>query len=166
MSFEREIYLFKGIELWSSPSVFDFKSHMYYKYCCLVTQLCTNLWNPMDYSPPGSSVHGISQEPTGVHCHFLLQRIFLTQGSRLPLLFGRWRFLCIERDWLQGIGSCNCGGWQDPRFTGWVSKLETQENQWRGSNLSLKAEEPEDRIVYTFNPKTGSLQMYDVSVRV
>ena len=29
--------------------------------CCLITQLCPPLCNPMDCSPPGSSVHGISQ---------------------------------------------------------------------------------------------------------
>ena len=29
--------------------------------CCLVTQLCPTLWGPMDCSPPGSSVHEISQ---------------------------------------------------------------------------------------------------------
>ena len=28
---------------------------------CLVAQLCLTLYNPMDYSPPGSSVHGIFQ---------------------------------------------------------------------------------------------------------
>ena len=28
---------------------------------CLVTQSCLTLFEPMDYSPPGSSVHGISQ---------------------------------------------------------------------------------------------------------
>ena len=28
---------------------------------CLVTQLCLTLWDPMDFSPPGSSVYGISQ---------------------------------------------------------------------------------------------------------
>ena len=28
---------------------------------CSVTQLCSTLCDPMDYSPPGSSVHGISQ---------------------------------------------------------------------------------------------------------
>ena len=34
----------------------------------------------MDYSPPGSSVHGDSPgKNTGVGCHFLLQGIFLTQ---------------------------------------------------------------------------------------
>ena len=40
----------------------------------------------MDCSPPGSSVHGISQARiTGVGCHALLQGLFLTQGSN-PLL--------------------------------------------------------------------------------
>ena len=28
---------------------------------CSVIQFCPTLWNPMDCSPPGSSVHGISQ---------------------------------------------------------------------------------------------------------
>ena len=42
----------------------------------------------MDCSPPGSSVHGDStSKNTGMGCHALLQRIFLTQGSNpgLPL---------------------------------------------------------------------------------
>ena len=30
-------------------------------YCCLVAKLCLTLCNPMDYSPSGSSVYGISQ---------------------------------------------------------------------------------------------------------
>ena len=29
--------------------------------CFLVAQLCPTLWDPMDCSPPGSSVHGICQ---------------------------------------------------------------------------------------------------------
>ena len=32
-----------------------------YCYCCSVAQACLTLWDPMDYSPPDSSVHGISQ---------------------------------------------------------------------------------------------------------
>ena len=32
-----------------------------YCYCCLVAQSCPTLCNPIDYSRPGSSVHGISQ---------------------------------------------------------------------------------------------------------
>ena len=30
-------------------------------YCCLFTTLCPTLCDPADYSPPGSSVHGILQ---------------------------------------------------------------------------------------------------------
>ena len=45
-------------------------------------QSCPTLCNPMDYSLPGSSVRGIfSGKNTGVGCHFLLQGIFVTQGS-------------------------------------------------------------------------------------
>ena len=31
------------------------------RHCCLVAQLCSTLWDSMDYCPPGSSIHGISQ---------------------------------------------------------------------------------------------------------
>ena len=49
---------------------------------CLVAQSCPTLSNPMDCSPPGSSVHGDSPgKNTGVGCHSLLQGIFPTQGS-------------------------------------------------------------------------------------
>ena len=50
-------------------------------------QSCLTLCNPMDCGPPGSSVYGDSPDKiTGVGCHALLQRIFLTQGSNPPLL--------------------------------------------------------------------------------
>ena len=50
-------------------------------------QLCLTLCNPMDCTPPGSSVHGNSPgKNTGVGCHFLLQGIFPTQGLNLGLL--------------------------------------------------------------------------------
>ena len=41
-------------------------------YACV--QLRPTLCDPMDHSPPGSSVHGIFQNTT-VGCHFLLQHI-------------------------------------------------------------------------------------------
>ena len=52
-----------------------------------VTQSCPTLCDPMDYSPPGFSVHGILQERIleWVACHSLLQGIFLTQRSNLGL---------------------------------------------------------------------------------
>ena len=71
----------------------------------LVTQSCPTLCDPMDCSPPGSSVHGGSPgKNTGVGCHFLLQGIFLTQGSNphlclLCLLHGQVDFFTISATW-------------------------------------------------------------------
>ena len=57
---------------------------------CLVDQSCPTLCNPMDCSPPGSSVHGDSPgKNTGVGCHAHLQGIFPTQGSNPGLLHCR-----------------------------------------------------------------------------
>ena len=58
-------------------------------------QSCLTLCDPMDYNPPGSSVHGDSPgKNTGVGCHALLQRIFPTQGWNSwllhPALAGRF----------------------------------------------------------------------------
>ena len=51
-----------------------------------VAQSCPTLCDPMECSLPGSFVHGIFQgKSTGVGCHFLLQGIFLTQGSNSGL---------------------------------------------------------------------------------
>ena len=52
-----------------------------------VVQLFPTLCDPMDCSPPGSSVHGDSPgQNTGVGSHALLQQIFPTQGSNPGLL--------------------------------------------------------------------------------
>ena len=42
--------------------------------------------DPMDYSPPGSSIHGILQPRILESCHALLQGIFLTLGLNPCLL--------------------------------------------------------------------------------
>ena len=56
----------------------------------LVAQLYPALCDSMDCSLPGSSIHGDSPgKNTGVGCHFLLQRIFQTQGSNPGLLHCR-----------------------------------------------------------------------------
>ena len=57
------------------------------------------LCDPMDCSPPGSSVRGISQArilewENG--CHFLLQGIFPTQRSNLD-------FLCLLQWWVDSL---------------------------------------------------------------
>ena len=74
---------------------------------CLVTQSCSTLCNPMDCSPPGSSIHGDSPgKTTGVGCHALLQGIFRTQGSNLGLLHCRQILyhLCYQGIWKHLLG--------------------------------------------------------------
>ena len=57
---------------------------------CLVAQSCQTPCNPMDCSPPGSSIHGDSPgKNTGMGCHALLQGIFPTQGSNPGILHYR-----------------------------------------------------------------------------
>ena len=55
------------------------------------------LCNPMDCSPPGSSVHKDSPDKNiGVGCHAFLQGIFPTQGSNLGLLYCRQILYCLS----------------------------------------------------------------------
>ena len=83
-------------------------------FCCLVTKSCPTFCDPMDCSLPGFSVHGDSPgKNTGVGCHFLLQGIFLTQGSNLHLLclllcrwiLYRWDTREAPSTSLQGVGN-------------------------------------------------------------
>ena len=58
---------------------------------CLVAQLCPTHCNPLNCSPPGSTVQGVFLARilgwvAGVGCCFLLQGIFLTQGLNPCLL--------------------------------------------------------------------------------
>ena len=65
--------------------------HLWFTVLGLVIQSCLTLCNPMDYSPPGSSVHGDSSgKNTREGCHALFQGIFPTQGLNLGLAHCRW----------------------------------------------------------------------------
>ena len=56
----------------------------------MLLQSCPTLCSPMNYNPPGSSVHEILQARiTGVRWHALLQGIFPTQGLKPRLLHCR-----------------------------------------------------------------------------
>ena len=61
-----------------------------YMSLCMHAQSCPTLFDPMFCSPPSSSVleflWNFPGKNTGVGCHFLLQGIFLTQGSNPSLL--------------------------------------------------------------------------------
>ena len=55
---------------------------------CWLTQSCPILWDPIDYSPPGSSVPLLKGRI--LECHALLQGIFPTQGMNPYLPHCRW----------------------------------------------------------------------------
>ena len=64
---------------------------------CLVAQWCPTLWDPMDCSLPGSSVHRVSPgKNTGVGCHAILQGIFPTCGSNPGLPYCRQILYCLS----------------------------------------------------------------------
>ena len=76
-----------GFSSWHADSVAPQRVGSSQCVCVWVcAQLCPTLCSPMDCSMPGSSVHWISRKNTRVGCHFLLQGIFLIQGSNPHLL--------------------------------------------------------------------------------
>ena len=118
------LILFILVQLWCDPKskhVFTRTSQMYdlqrllwswSKLLCLVAQSCLTLWDPMECSPPGSSIHGNSPgKNIGMGCHALLQGIFPTQGLNPGLLHCRWILYCLSH---QG----------SPRILKWVPLLQ------------------------------------------
>ena len=76
------------------PRLDKYHSDHFFLYICAalcwVQPVMSDSLQPMDWSSPGSSAHGDSPgKNTGVGGHFLLQGIFLTQGSNpgLSLLY-------------------------------------------------------------------------------
>ena len=101
-------------------------------------------WDPIDSSPPGSSVHGILWDPpgknTGVGSHSLLQGVFRIQG--LPLgtynMFKRifkWQCKVVETE-TQSVSSM--------QFRQIVHKL----NQYRKSGLKTSHTPNRGKIKY------------------
>ena len=94
-------------------------------FCYLVAKACPTLYDPMDYSLPGFSVHGIIQASTQVGCHFLPQGIFLTQGSNPHLLHWQADSSLLSR---QGSPKThNLWGWLGtPLVYLWLQRLSWQ----------------------------------------
>ena len=97
---------------------------------CLVTLSHTTFCNPMDCSPPGSSVRGDSAgKHTRVGSHALLQGIFPTQGSNPGLPHCRLSLYCLSHQgslsfvW-NAISYSKGSFW--PRNQTWVSCIDRQ----------------------------------------
>ena len=85
-------------------------------YVCVHAQLCPTLCDPMDYSPLGSSVHGIFQARTLEWVAISSSRgIFLTQGSNPSLLC---LLHCRQILYLWATGEA-----QDLKNPGWIQWL-------------------------------------------
>ena len=75
----------------------------------LVTQSLLTLCDPVDYTLPGSSVHGDSPgKNTGVSCHALLQGMFPTQGLNPVLRHYRWILFCLSHQGSPYLCVCVC----------------------------------------------------------
>ena len=76
-------------------------------FCCLVAKSCLTLGNPMDCSPPGSSVHGVSQarilEWAAISFY---HEIILTPGSNLSLLHWQVDSLLLSCNF-KSVKSCS-----------------------------------------------------------
>ena len=92
-----------------------------------VPQSCPTLRDPMDHSPPVSSVYGIFlSQNTGVNCHFLLQGSFSTQGPN-PLLL---QLLYWQADFFFFLNQCITWEAQKDRYRAshmWRSLLHALE---------------------------------------
>ena len=64
--------------------------------CMLVTQSCLTLCNPVDFSQPDSSVHGLFQASPGVGGHAFLKGVFPTHILNLCLLHYRQILYCLS----------------------------------------------------------------------
>ena len=79
----------------------------------LIARLCLTLWDPIDYSQPGSPVHGdFPGKNTGVGSHALLQGIFLTQDqTQVSCIAGRFFTIWATRQTLGENGYMCMYGW-------------------------------------------------------
>ena len=125
-------------------------------FCCAMLShlvMSDSFCNPMDCSPPGSSVHADSPgKNTGVGCHALLQRIFPTQGSNPGLPHCRWILYCLSHQgsprkleciaWPFSRGSAQPRNWTGVSciasryFTSWAMR-EAPMDSTRHPNLDL-----------------------------
>ena len=117
-----------GLGKWCFPKDRCFPTCVCYTVLCLVTQSCPTLFNPVDCSPPGSSVHGDSPgKNTGVGFHALLQG-FNPWGGKIPWKKA-WQhtlvFLPGESPWTEEPGGLQSTGLKRIRQTKQLSTAQS-----------------------------------------
>ena len=98
--------------------------------------MCLTFCDSMDCSLPGFSVYGIFPgKSTGVGCHFLLQGIFLTQGSNLGLPHFRQMLYPLSHHY----GTCLPRAQGAPcYFSSWIPLRVVGQRLAVSNNLSLQ----------------------------
>ena len=126
------IFLGMVISKYLDREVGAFKSNLVSYQCA---QSCPTLCNLMDYSPLGSSVYGIFPgKSTRLGCHFLFQRVFVTQGSNLPLEVRE----PSNKEWM--VGAMNGGYKWGHQITGrsWIVRGETEKLKMTSNTHTMK----------------------------
>ena len=109
-------FLFKSHEC--TFVVMSYLMHLFSKVIrCLVTQLCLTLCDPMDCSPPGFSIHGISQANK-------LEWIAISfpRGSSPPR--NQTIFSCIAGRFFTREAACNSPVWCKKLLHTWWFKMK------------------------------------------
>ena len=119
------MYKRKYCTSWGIESVF----YNNYAMLCLVTQLCLTLCDPMDYSPPCSSVHGILQART---------------PERIAILFSKgssWPRDQTRMSWVSCIAGRFCTGY------GWFMLMHGRNHHNIVIILQLKKKKKKDSVL-------------------
>ena len=87
------------------PNMYFFRIYHLCVFGCLVTKSCPTLWDPVDCSLPGSSVHGISQA-----------RIL----EWVALFFSRGSSLTRDRTCVSSVSCFAAGVFTNPENSSWV----------------------------------------------
>ena len=108
---------------------------------CLVAQLCLILCDPVDCSPPGSSVLGDSPgKNTGVGCHALLQGIFPTRDqTQVFHIAGRFFTIWATREAPKWKSLCCV-----QLFATQARILQARILEWVAVPLSMGSSQPRD----------------------
>ena len=95
----------------------------------LVAQLCLTFCDPLDHSPPGSSVQGDSPDKnTGVSSHALLQGIFPTQELNPDLPYCRWILYRLSQAVSMPNAWIMCAGIRNPAMLSlWFLRMLTSD---------------------------------------
>ena len=131
--------------------------------CCLVNKFCRTLLQPYALQPARLlCLWDILGKITGVGCRFLLQDIFLTQGSNLCLLC--WQEDLLEKGQLPtqlfmgfpgGSDSkeptCQCRRCKKHGFNPWIRKVPWR-RKWQSTPLFLPGKYHGQRSLAGYSP--------------